>query len=112
MILPAPRPRISPETRAARKQPVPVAVSQLKSKRAASATGFATTGVVRKTLLWSPGQSHPAGPGRFFPSGNFTVKAGVVALFMASLMLGKPQAGTKSERMANGNQALAIWPGV
>src|ERR1700686_4663665 len=112
MILPGPRPRISPETRAARKQPVPVAVSQLKSKRAASAAGFATTGAVRKTLLWGPGQAHPAGPGRFLQSGNLTVKAGVVALFMASLMLGKPQASTNSERMANGNQALAIWPAV
>src|SRR5260221_1926344 len=112
MILPGLRPRISPETRAARKQPVPVAVSQLKSKRAASAAGFATTGAVRKTLVWSSGQSDPAGPGRFVPSGNLTVKAGVVALFMASLMLGNPQASTNSERMANGNHALAIWPGV
>src|ERR1700722_33574 len=107
-ILAGPSPRIRPETRAARKQPVPVAVSQLKSKRAASAAGFATTGAVRKTLLWSAGQSQPAGPGRFLPSGMTTVKAGVVALFMASLMLGRPHARTKSERTAKGSQALAI----
>src|SRR5580658_2939774 len=109
-ILMGPRPRMTPERRAARKQAVPVAVSQLKSKRAASAAGLATTGGVRKTLLWSAGQSHPAGPGRFLPSGMTTVKAGVVALFMASLMLGRPQARTKSERIAKGSQALAIWP--
>src|SRR5271154_3046140 len=107
-ILPGPTPRIRPERRAARKQAVPVAVSQLKSKRAASAAGFTTTGGVRNTLAWRYGQSQPAGPGRFLPSGSLTVKAGVVALFMASLMLGRPQARTKSERMAKGSQALAI----
>src|ERR1700676_3808800 len=112
MIWPGPSPRIRPETRAARKQPVPVAVSQLKSKRAASGAGLATTGAVRKTLAWRYGQSQPAGPGRFLPSGITTVKAGVVALFMASLMLGRPQASTNSERMANGSQALGIWPAV
>jgi len=52
MILPGPSPRTRPETRAARKQPVPVAVSQLKSKRAASAAGFATTGAVLNTRAW------------------------------------------------------------
>jgi len=36
---------------AAMKQPVPVAVSQLKSKRAASGVAFCTTGAVRNTLL-------------------------------------------------------------
>src|SRR5580704_2274134 len=108
-ILMGPRPRIKPERRAARKQAVPVAVSQLRSKRAASAAGLATTGGVRNTLLWSAGQSQPAGPGRGLPSGSLTEKAGVVALFMASLMLGRPQARTKSERMAKGSQALAIW---
>ena len=38
------RPSRKPESRAARKQAVPVAVSQLKSNLAASAVGLATTG--------------------------------------------------------------------
>src|SRR5581483_1354427 len=39
-----PKPSNNPDTIAAKKQPVPVAESQLKSYRAASGVGFATTG--------------------------------------------------------------------
>src|SRR5712671_5906666 len=49
-----PSPRRSPARMAARKQPVPVAVSQLKSKRAASGVGLAATGIVRETFPLEP----------------------------------------------------------
>ena len=44
-------PSSSPETMAAKKQPVPVADSQLKSYLAASGVGFVTTGADRVTAL-------------------------------------------------------------
>src|SRR5436305_15016035 len=62
------RPRRSPARIAARKQLVPVAVSQLKSKRAASGVGLATTGVVRETFPWRYGQSQRAGLERGLPT--------------------------------------------
>jgi hypothetical protein len=43
---------------------------------------------------------------RTVPSASTTLKAGVVAWFMASLIFGKPQSRTKTERIANGIQAL------
>src|SRR3989442_6281074 len=98
-----------PAKGAARKHPVPVAVSQLRSNRAASAVGFATTGVVRKTLACKYGQSHPAGPGRGLPSANTTLNEGVVALFIADFTACNPQTRTKRERIAKGIQALAIY---
>src|SRR4029077_20871596 len=110
--LPGPRPRRRPAKIAARKQPVPVAVSQLKSKRAPSAVGFCTTGVVRDTLLCKYGQSHPAGPGRGLPSGMVTLKAGVVALFIASFTVGQPQARTITGEIGKGSQALGVFPPV
>src|SRR5216683_2254278 len=103
-------PRSTPDRRAAKKQPVPVAVNQLKSKRAASAAGFSTTGVVRNTLACRYGQSHPGGPGRTLPSAITTLKEGVVALFITSFTAGKPHTRTNRERIAKGIQALAIWP--
>src|SRR5437016_9394263 len=90
-------PSSSPETIAARKQLVPVAVSQLKSKRAASGVGFATTGVVRETFPWRYGQSQPAGPGRGLPSAITTLNAGVVASLRAVLIEVSPQHKTKSD---------------
>src|SRR6266436_2629408 len=107
-IFPGLRPRMAPARRAAKKQPVPVAVSQLKSNRAASAAGFSTTGAVRKTLACKYGQSQPAGPGRTLPSAGTTLKEGVVAWFMASFTAGNPQTSTKTERIAKGIQAFAI----
>src|SRR5712692_11977547 len=99
-----------PAKSAARKQPVPVAVSQLRSKRAASAVGFCTTGAVRDTLPCKYGQSHPAGPGRGLPSAITTLKEGVVALFITNFTEGNPHTRTNRERIAKGIQALAIWP--
>src|SRR5204863_8624440 len=112
MSLPGPRPRSRPARIADRKHPVPVAVSQLKSKRAASAVAFCTTGAVRNTLPCKYGQYHPVGPGRGLPSGIITLKAGVVALFMANFTLGNPHRSTRTERIAKGSQALAVWPAV
>src|SRR6266851_9526537 len=103
-------PSSNPDRIAARKHPVPVAESQLKSYRAASGVGLATTGTARETALCRSGTSQPGGPGRTFPSGSTTLKAGVVARFMASLILGKPQRRTKSDRIANGIQAFNTWP--
>src|SRR5271154_1291492 len=74
-----PCPSNNPETIAARKQPVPVAESQLKSYRAASGVGFATIGAAREIALCRIGTSHPGGPGRTFPFAKTTLKAGVVA---------------------------------
>src|SRR5256885_15581009 len=103
--------RSSPARTAARKQPVPVAVSQLKSKRAASGVGLAATGIVRETFPWRYGQSQPAGPGRGLPSAITTLNEGVVAWLMALLIEGRPQHRTKIDRIANGIHALAICPG-
>src|SRR5260221_1034820 len=44
-------PRIVPPTSAARKQPVPVAESQINGKRAPSGVGLPTTGLSREILL-------------------------------------------------------------
>src|SRR6266699_3079937 len=100
------RPSSSPETIAAKKQPVPVAESQLKSYRAASGVGFNTTGTAREMALCKYGTSHPGGPGRILPSASTTRKAGVVASFMASFILGKPQRSTNIDRIAKGIQAF------
>src|SRR5277367_2086878 len=100
-ILPKPTPRMRPEKRAARKQPVPVAVSQLKSNLAFSAVGLTTTGAERKTALWRYGTSQPP-----------VLKEGVVALPIAVFTVGRPQRRTKMERRAQGSQALAICPPV
>src|SRR6476646_6860453 len=70
-------PRISPPIIAARKQPVPVAESQMNGKRAASGVGLATTGLSCETLLWIVVSQPPLG----LPSG--VVHAGVVLLSMA-----------------------------
>src|SRR5713101_4965147 len=109
-IFPDLRPRSMPAKRAARKQPVPVAVSQLKSNRAASAVAFWTTGAARNTLPCKYGQSHPGGPGRTLPSAITTLKEGVVALFITNFTEGNPHTRTNRERIAKGIQALAIWP--
>src|SRR5712692_10262900 len=91
-------------------QPVPVAVSQLRSNRAASAVAFWTTGAARKTLACRYGQFHPGGPGRTLPSAITTLKEGVVALFITNFTEGNPHTRTNRERIAKGIQALAIWP--
>src|SRR2546421_10883788 len=75
-ILPGLRPRRRAARIAAKKQPVPVAVSQLKSKRAASAGAFCTTGTARNTLAGKYGQSPPPGPGGGLPAGNLTLEGG------------------------------------
>src|SRR5438477_2129807 len=100
-----PRPSRSPVTSAARKQLLPVAVSQLKSNRAASGVGLATTGVVRETLPCRYGQSQPGGPGRALPSAMITLKDGVVAWLRALLIDGSPQHRTKNDKIANGIHA-------
>src|ERR1700692_2824159 len=102
--------RRSPARIAARKQPVPVAVSQLKSKRAASGVGLTTTGVVRETFPWRYGQSQPAGPGRGLPFANTTLNEGVVASLMAFLIDGRPQHRTKIDRITKGIHAFAVFP--
>src|SRR6266704_2380737 len=91
-----PTPSKSPATIAAKKQPVPVAESQLKSYRAASGVSLVTTGAARLIALCRNGTSH----------------TGVVARFIAPLTAGRPHTSTKTERMANGIQALMIWPAV
>src|SRR5438876_9480920 len=91
-----PTPRARPAMIAAMKQPVPVAESQLKSKRAASGVSLATTGAARDTALCS----------------NGTFQTGVVARLMAPLIAGRPHANTVSDRIANGIHALRIWPAV
>src|SRR5215469_4290866 len=94
-----PNPSSVPESRAARKHAVPVAVSQLKSNLAFSGVGLATTGCARSTARCRCGTFHPP-----------VEKAGVVALPMAVLKDGRPQHNTKSDRIAKGIQALAICP--
>src|SRR2546428_13915493 len=96
-ILPGLRPRMRPAKRAARKQPVPVAVSQLRSNRAASAVGFCTTGAARNTLACKYGQSPPRGAGRTLPTAITTPEGGVVALFLRHLTAGKPHTRAKEE---------------
>src|SRR6202034_584639 len=89
-------PKIAPDSNAARKQPVPVAVSQLKSNFAFSAVGFVTTGCARYIALCKYGTSHPP-----------VLNAGVVARPIAAFTAGSPHNNTKIERIANGSQALA-----
>src|SRR3989441_5417900 len=91
-----PTPSRSPATIAAKKQPVPVAESQLKSYRAASGVSLVTTGAARVTALCRYGTS----------------QTGVVARFIAPLTAGRPHRSTKTERIANGIQALMILPAV
>src|SRR5882724_10377687 len=96
------KPRIVPATSAARKQPDPVQVSQLKSNFAFSAVGLVTTGCARNTALWRYGTSHPP-----------VLNDGVVAFPIAALIGGRPQQSTKIDRIANGIQAratcLELW---
>src|SRR6476660_9058673 len=94
-------PRIVPASNAARKQPEPVDVSQLKSNFAFSAVGFATTGCARDTALCRYGKSQPP-----------RLNAGVVTLFIAVLIVGNPQHNTKIERIANGIHAFITCPVV
>src|SRR6266699_2211035 len=89
-------PRARPAMIAAMKQPVPVAESQLKSKRAASGVSFVTTGAARVTALCSNGTSHTC----------------VVAWLIAPLTAGRPHTSTVSDKIANGIHALRIWPAV
>src|SRR5437867_817545 len=91
-----PTPRARPAMIAAMKHPVPVAESQLKSKRAASGVSLATTGAARETALCSSG----------------TFQTGVVARLMVPLIAGRPHPNTVSDRIANGIHALRIWPAV
>src|SRR5208283_5963740 len=93
-------PSNNPETIAAKKQPVPVAESQLKSYLAASGVGFGTTGAAREMALRKYGTAHPGGPGRTCPLGSTTRNACVGARFISSLILGNPHSSTNSERIA------------
>src|SRR5580698_2282772 len=106
------KPSSNPDTIAARKQPVPVAESQLKSYRAASGVGFATTGTAREIALCRYGTSHPGGPARTLPLAITTRNAGVVARFMASFMDGRPHRSTKRDKMAKGIHAFRTCPAV
>src|SRR6266542_2107665 len=90
-----------PATSAAKKQPVPVADSQLKSYLAFSGVGFDTTGAARVTCLCKYGTSQPP-----------FLKFGVVATFIAFLIDGSPQAMTNTDRIANGIHAFRICPRV
>src|SRR5438876_11036162 len=81
---------------AAMKQPVPVADSQVKSKRAASGASLATTGAARDTALCSSG----------------TVQTGVVARLMAPLIAGTPHANKVTDKITNGIHAMRIWKAV
>src|SRR5206468_12918334 len=80
-----PTPSNRPATIAAKKHPVPVAESQLKSYRAASGVSLVTTGAARDTALCK----------------NGTFQTGVVARFIAPLIAGRPHTSPKTERMAN-----------
>src|SRR5277367_3384457 len=100
----------NPETIAAKKHPLPVADSQLKSYRAASGVGLLTTGAARVIALCKYGQFHPGLPGRTLPSACTTINAGVVALFIASFTVGSPHASTNSESTANGIHAFSTVP--
>src|ERR1044072_92792 len=86
---------LSPSSRPARiaamKHPVPVAESQLKSKRAASGVGLVTTGAARVMALWRSGTDH------------VTVVDRLIAPFTA----GSPQSSTMSDRIGEGIHAPA-----
>src|SRR5579859_387286 len=99
-------PRISPPRTAARKQPVPVAESQINGKRAPSGVGFPTTGLSREILLCS-GVSHP-------PLGlpSAVRKAGVVWTFIQVFTGLYPHRKTKTERIRKGSQALKTRPAL
>src|SRR5580692_5402382 len=99
-----------PDTSAAKKHPLPVADSQLKSYRAPSGVGLLTTGAARVIALCKYGQFHPGGPGRTLPSACTTIKAGVVALFIANFTEGSPHVSTNSDKTANGIHAFATVP--
>src|ERR1700704_2307771 len=71
-------PRIVPPTMAARKQPVPVAESQMKGNFALSGVGFGTTGLSREIMRCSGVFHPPLG----FPSA--VTQAGVVWMFIQS----------------------------
>src|SRR5215471_1532968 len=101
-------PRIVPPTMAARKQPVPVAASQINGNLAPSGVGFCVTGLSREILLWRGVVQPPFA--FFFPSGPVTVQAGVVLLFIQVFTGLKPHRKTNTERIRNGSQALKIWP--
>src|SRR3954451_20195336 len=69
-------PRIRPPIIAARKQPVPVAESQMNGNFAPSGVGLPTTGLSREILLWIGVSQPPLG----LPS--VVVHAGVVCTFI------------------------------
>src|SRR5713101_7501988 len=73
-----PTPRIVPPTMAARKQPVPVAESQMKGNFAPSGVGFGTTGLSREIMRCSGVFHPPLG----FPSA--VTQEGVVWTFIQS----------------------------
>src|SRR5215471_19451343 len=101
-------PRIVPPTMAAKKQPVPVAASQINGNLAPSGVGFCTTGLSREIRLWIGVVQPPFG--FCFPSGPVTVQPGVVLLFIQVFTGLKPQRKTNTERIKNGSQALKTWP--
>src|SRR5437879_7677431 len=78
-----PTPSRSPATIAAKKQPVPVAESQLKSYRAASGVSLVTTGAARVSALCRYGTS----------------QTGVTARFTAPLTAGKPPENRNTEEL-------------
>src|SRR2546427_969410 len=87
-----PTPSKRPATIAAKKQPVPVAESQLKSYRAASGVSLVTTGAARLTALCR----------------NGTYQTDVVAPFIVPLNTGRPPTNTATVRIAHGIPALRI----
>src|SRR6266849_10490298 len=99
---------------AARKQPVPVAESQMNAKIAPSGVGLTTTGWLREILLWigvvQPLTSFVTG----LPSLSALVayQCGVVWRLIQSLTGWRPQTNTKTERIRNGSHALNTWPVV
>src|SRR5438270_5111329 len=102
--LPMLTPRIKPPRIAARKQPVPVAESQMNANLAPSGVGLVVTGLSREILLWI-GVSQPP---LALPS---TVsQAGVVCTFIQVFTGLKPQRKTNMERIRKGSQALNVLP--
>src|SRR5260370_2885493 len=96
-------PRIVPPTMAARKQPVPVAESQMKGNFAPSGVGFGTTGLSREIIRCS---------GVFYPPLGFpspVTQEGVVWMFIPPFTGLYPHRDTKRERIRNGTQALETW---
>src|SRR5438046_9180398 len=79
-----PTPSNRPATIAAKKHPVPVAESQLKSYRAASGVSLVTTGAARVTARCREGTS----------------QTGVVAAVIALVTVGRPRRSTNTEREA------------